>query len=313
MKKKITTEQELLIQIAAQGDAAAFFSMISSALREYFLKLCSCGDSIEDSAQKVYETAETLFKKLQHTHPDNFDHWIEAEFSSLFQNSNSEHEIILDKNLFVHCEKVLVETQRVLFRVASAIKSNQQKKGFPAFFARHKIVMSLAIVALLLTITSIILYGLYDFRLDMSFIKEKQDTNIQQKDSTAVIVSDTVKKADSVISSVSPNPPVQETKAPPPSPPAPKPRPRVTYTPSAASDEGSGTYQSSRISSNEQTPSSISSRSERVSQPSSYSSQSQSTENTASTSSYYSSGTSTYSSQQSTQSQSPGITEQNQP
>lgn len=310
MKKKITTEQELFIQVAAHGDAAAFFSMISPALRDYFLKLCSHGDSIEESAQKVFDTAETLFKKLQHAHPENFDHWIETEFSLLSHNGNSEHEVILDKNLFVQCENVLKETQKVLFRVASVIKSKRQEKGLTVFFARHKIATSFAIIAILASVATIILYGYYGFRLDLSVFNAKPNDTIQQKDSTAVVSLDSAKKVDSIATAAALNPPVQETKPTPVPTPPPKPRPRVTYTTPASESEGSGTYQSPRTSSYDQTQQSVQSRSERINQSSSYSSQNQSTENTA-TSSYYSSGNSTYSGQQSTQSQS--TQEQNQP
>jgi hypothetical protein len=312
MKKKITTEQELFIQVAAHGDAAAFFSMISPALRDYFLKLCSHGDSIEESAQKVYETAETLFKKLQHAHPDNFDHWIETEFSSLSHNGNSEHEVILDKNLFVQCEKVLKETQKVLFRVASSIKSKRQEKGMIVFFARHKIATALAIIAILVSIGSVILYGYFDFRLDLSVFTAKPNEKSKQNDSTTAVSLDSTKKADSIASPAVANTSVQDTKPTPIPTPPPKPRPRVTYTPPASENEGTGTYQSPRTSSYDQSQQPVQSRSERINQSSSYSSQNQTSENSA-TSSYYSSGSSTYSGQQSTQSQTQSNQEPNQP
>jgi hypothetical protein len=308
MKKKISTEQELFFQVAAHGDAAAFFSMISPALRDYFLKLCSHGDSVEESAQKVCETAETLFKKLQHAHPDNFDHWIETEFSSLSHNGNSEHEVILDKNLLVQSEKVLKETQKVLFRVASTIKNKRHEKGVIVFLGRHKIATSFAIIAILASIASIILYGYYGFRLDLSVLNAKSK-KVQQNDSTATVSLDSTKKVDSIASAAALNTPVQEPK-PTTIPNPPKPRPRATYTTPASESEGSGTYQSPRTSSYDQTQQSVLPRSERINQSSSYSSQNQSTEN-ANTSSYYSSGNSTYPGQQSTQSQS--TLEQNQP
>jgi hypothetical protein len=310
MKKKISTEQELFFQVAAHGDAAAFFSMISPALRDYFLKLCSHGDSVEESAQKVCETAETLFKKLQHAHPDNFNHWIETEFSSLSHNGNSEHEVILDKNLFVQCEKVLKETQKVLFRVASTIKNKRHEKGVIVFFGRHKIATSFAIIAILASIASIILYGYYGFRLDLSIFNSKPKEKVQKNDSTATISLDSTKKVDSIASAAALNSPVQELKPTTIPTPPPKPRPRATYTTPASESEGSGTYQSPRASSYDQNQQSVPSRSERINQSSSYSSQNQSTENTA-TSTYYSSGNSNYTGQQSAQSQS--TLEQNQP
>jgi hypothetical protein len=312
MKKKITTGQDLFIEIAAHGDAAAFFSMISPALRDYFLKLCSHGDSVEASAQKVYETAETLFKKLQNAHPDNFDHWVETEFGSLSHVGTSEHEIILDKNLFRQCEKVLEETQKVLFRAASTIKSKQKKKGFTVFLGRHKIITAFAILTVLVSILTVIFFGYYGFKFDMSFLNVKLIKNIQQNDSTAV-TPDTIKKVDSIANAAALNPPVPEVSPTPPPPPPPKPRPRVTYTPPAASDnEGSGTNQSSRTLSYEQIQQVIQSRSERVNQASSHSSQNQSSENSTA-SLYNSSGNSNYSSQLSTQTQLQGTQEQNQP
>ncbi|HEX2958514.1 MAG TPA: hypothetical protein VHO70_16885 [Chitinispirillaceae bacterium] len=320
MKKKIITEQELFIQVAAHGDAAAFFSLISPLLSDYFLKLCSRGDSVEESALKVYEIAETLFKKLQHAKPENFDNWIETEFASV-STGNSEQEVILDKNLFVQCEMVLRETQKVLFRAASVIKNNQNKKGITVFLARHKITAVLAIIASAISIVSITLFGYYGFRFDMSSFKTKQTKGIQQIDSTTTVLSDSLKQADSITSAAASNPPAQETKPtppPPPPPPSPKPRPRVTYTPppppaAVSENEGLETYQSSHASSYDQTQQSVQPHSEKVSQSPSYSSQSQSSDNATTTSSYNSSGNSTYSSQQSTQPQYQGTQEQNQP
>jgi hypothetical protein len=302
MKKKITTEQELLLDIAAHGDAAAFYSLISSSLKEYFLKLRSHGESPEESADKTFEKAITLFRKFQNANPENFSQWLESANEETFQHTNGEHEIILDKNQFLQCDAVLAETQKRLLKTASALKQKKRKNGLVGFFLKHKMVAVATFILLVLGISSIILFGFYGMKIGMSFsIKAPflQDS-ISIKDTiVAKVPSDTIARTDSTAKVVIPVTPVQESK---PVPPTPKPRPRVTYSAPVTTE--------SEV--QDQTQQSNYSRSERTSQPQSYSSQSQQQENQT-TSSYSTSGSSSYSNQQSTQQQNQGIQEPNQP
>jgi hypothetical protein len=302
MKKKITTEQELLLDIAAHGDAAAFYSLISSSLKEYFLKLRSHGESPEESADKTFEKATTLFKKFQNANPENFNQWLESANEETSQHANGEHEIILDRNQFLQCDAVLAETQKRLLRTASALKQKRRKKGIVFFFSKHKMVAVSISILLILGISSVVLFGFYGVKIGMSLsIKAPflQDSTSIQDSIVAKASSDSIAHTDSTPKVVIPETPVQESK---PVPPPPKPRPRVTYSaPVTTESEASDQVQQSNYT-----------RSEKTSQPQSYSSQVQQQDNQTSPS-YSTSGSSSYSNQQSSQQQNQGTQEQNQP
>jgi hypothetical protein len=314
MKNKITTGYELLFQIAADGDAAAFYSLISPALREYFLKLRSRGDTLEESSEKIYESSITLFRKFQHAHPENFDSWLESELETISHHSNNDNEIVLDKNLFHQCDAVLADAQKQLLRAASAMKNVNRKRRLAGFLGRYKLAFSLFAAALLIIVLSMVLFGYYGMRLNMTFSEKSTflHRSISGQDSTSVVSSlDTAKHADSTLGTAVSEPPVQVSKPVPP-PPSPKPRPRVTYTPPTPvpETETSESYQSSR-SSSDQVQQSAPSRTERYSQSSGYSAQNQTTESQSS--SYNTSGSSSSATQQSSQQQLQNTQEQNQP
>lgn len=321
MKKKILTGHELLSHIAASGDAAAFYSLVSSSLKEYFFKLRSDGETVEESSEKVSECAISLFKKFQHTDPDNFEDWLESELETFSVRKNNDNEVVLDKQLFLQCDSVLADTQMQLLRTASILRNGSRKQGLFTFPARHKTLFTLVVVSIIITILSFVLFGFYGMKVDMSFSKNytlfKKKNPARDTTSTAVSI-DSVKNADSTISAPVPEtPPVKESK---PVPPPPRPRPRVTHTPPppppppppAPENELPELNQSTQPNP-DQVSQTTSSRPEKVSQQSGYSSQSQTSESEP-VSSYNASGNSVSTTQQPTSQQQSLISqEQTQP
>lgn len=285
MKKKISTGHELLSHIAARGDAAAFYSLVSPSLKEYFFKLRSDGETVEECSEKISECAISLFKKFQHTEPDNVEDWLESELETFSVRKNNDNEVVLDKQLFLQCDAVLADTQLQLLRTASILKNGSRKQGLFTFPARHKTFFSLVAAFIIIAVLSAVLFGFYGMRVDMSFSENDalfKKKNPTRDTTTTAISADSVKIADSTISAPVPEaPPVQ----PKPVPPQPRPRPRVTQTPPPPPPPPPPALENGQPESNQspqpipdQAPQTIPSRSEKANQQSGYSSQSQTTE-----------------------------------
>jgi hypothetical protein len=318
MKKKITTGPELLSHIAASGDAAAFYALVSPSLREYFFKLRSNGETIEESSEKIIECAISLFKKFQHTDPDDFEDWLKSELETFSGSINNDSEVVLDKQLFLQCDTVLADAQKQLLRTANTLRCGSRKRGVLAFPGRHKTIFTLVAASIIISVLFVVLFGFYGMRADISFSKNdllfKKKNTVRDTTVSSVVSADSVKKSDSTISVAVPVTPVQEPK---PVPPPPRPRPRVTHTPpppppppAPANDLSESNQTSQPIP--DQVPQTASSRPERTNQQPGYTSQSQTTESQP-VSSYSSSGNTSPTTLQPSQQQSLTSQEQNQP
>lgn len=142
MKKLISNQHELLSVLAAQGDAAAFFSIITPFIRETYLHERQKGVSHEEATKNGVSVAVALFEKMQLVAIDHLDGWCSEHCTVVRQDGADElAEFLPSKNnptevaAFLHiCSQYLMRAGSVSAKKnkrhgRSILKNTPRKKG----------------------------------------------------------------------------------------------------------------------------------------------------------------------------------------
>lgn len=128
MNKTAYSNEELLIQLASKGDAAAFYSVAAPYFEIEYLNLRHNGNSHTDAVEKILPDSSELFIKILGTVPENFGDWFKNNSDI---SSNESDEIALfsaDNNLSSERNHFLRELQLHLLRTASEFNKKNRKK-----------------------------------------------------------------------------------------------------------------------------------------------------------------------------------------
>ncbi|MBN1575287.1 MAG: hypothetical protein JW913_01955 [Chitinispirillaceae bacterium] len=146
MKKKIENHEELLKQLALQGDPHAFFLLGTPYFRARYLKERSNGATHQDAQTRILADAMELLENLQHVAPARFDAWFE-EHCTMFSGApqDDKPESAPDKKIATETGAFLSLCSRELLRMGSDIKKARwhRQRRFPHVVFRNKIAVNL--------------------------------------------------------------------------------------------------------------------------------------------------------------------------
>ncbi len=159
MKNKACSNEELLVSLASQGDAAAFYTLARSFFETEYLNLRHSGSTHTDAVEKILPDSSVMFRKFIGAYPTDFNEW----FKNNSEISASEFDevafINIDKDMVAQQNHFLQEIQLHLLRTASEF-NNKKRKKFLKFLRnpKTKIIAGSLAVSLLLLVLFLLLY-----------------------------------------------------------------------------------------------------------------------------------------------------------
>ena len=142
MKKKIETREELLKQLACNGDAHAFFSLGSPYFQTRYLQERSKGESHTDAQTGILADAIELLEGVQYVTPTNFDRWFDEHCTMIASSAEEEFgDVVLDQKIAAETASFLSICNRELLKTGSDIKRRnvRDKHQFPGIIFKNKI------------------------------------------------------------------------------------------------------------------------------------------------------------------------------